>query len=831
MSSIRICTEQPLFETAPDFYGLFFEDINRSGDGGLYPEMLRNRAFEDSILPERCKPLDGTYGFVTPEGWRDQFNNGEGLKRWMDGIEETPVPAWYARDAGMSLDFHDTLNKNRLASLTIDFEPGGYVTNIGFRGLSLVQGQHYEFYMFARGNVSLTVSLESKDRHVYAAKTLDITGTGYQRYDLTLCPDRTDPDARFTLESRAGGSLNLGFTSLMPRDTYKGHGMRKDLMEMLHNTHSGFLRFPGGCIVEGFTRETAVRFPHMIGPVWERPSHNLMWHYRTTNGLGYHEYLQICEDLDLEPMYVINCGITCQGRKPELFEGEELEQWIQEAFDAIDYAIAPADSRWGSLRAQAGHPQPFKLTYLEIGNENDKDVYFSRYEKFYHAIHEKYPQLKLISNTHTENRGLPTQIVDEHLYSTADTFVTVAKKYRNYDRSGPQIFIGEYAVTSGLDIGNLKSALAETMYLMEAEKNQDLVRLTAYAPLFQNVDYTAWYPNLIAFNNHACFGIPFYHALAMLARSHGRSLLKTEADVRSGYPEPEGLNGLIAYQPGIFVKNVHVNGKTAAFSHGIIGSVQSHGNGILELTSDYIDELEGYPNTGHIPMHTAFVTFGDTEESSSTFELEVLLQSPEQEIDLAVWVHSTPMLFSRDETNPFYTSWNPIYTDRYVWSIKQGTGRFASVNRFNYSYFGTECRLPIRYGEYNRFQVKTRHGGFDCYLNGRLVQTASMVPYPMVAELASEDDTYIYVKIVNIDKTEEAVEICLDCEIDAEYEAELLTGHPKDTNSLDEPEKVCPISRTFSNGSGAFTYLAPAYSFTVLKLRKAVLGSGRESIS
>ena len=359
------------------------------------------------------------------------------------------------------------------------------------------------------------------------------------------------------------------------------------------------------------------------------------------------------------------------------------------------------------------------------------------------------------------------------------------------------------------------------MYLMEAEKNQDIVRLTAYAPLFQNVDYTAWYPNLIAFNNHTCFGIPFYHALSMLARNHGKSLLRTEADFRSGYPEPEGLNGLIAYQSGILVKNVQVNGKAAGFSHGIIGGVHSHEDGALELTSDYIDELEGYPNMGHIPMHTAFVTFGDKEEHSSTYELEVLLQSPEQDIDIAVWVHSTPMLFSRDETNPFYTSWNPVYTDRYVWSIKQGIGRFASVNRFNYSYFGTECQLPIRYGEYNRFQVITRHGGFDCYLNGQLVQTAQMVPYPMVAELASEDDTFIYVKIVNIGKTEEAVNICLDCPIDAVYEAELLTGHPKDTNSLDEPDKICPVSRTFSNGAGSFTYLAPAYSFSVLKLRKA----------
>ena len=823
MSSIKICTKKALFDTAPDFYGLFFEDINRSGDGGLYPEMLRNRAFEDSILPKRCEPLKGTYGFVTPEGWRDQFNNGEGLERWLEGIEKTPVPAWYAHGVSMELNVEDRLNANRLAALGLTFEPGGSVTNIGFRGLSLVQGQSYDLYLFAKGRVKLSVNLESADCHVYARESLDIDAPEYTRFDLSLCPDQTDPDARFTLRSDSGGTLMIGFISLMPRDTYKGHGMRKDLMEMLKNTHSRFLRFPGGCIVEGFTKETAIRFPHMIGPVWERPSHNLMWHYRTTNGLGYHEYLQICEDLDLEPMYVVNCGLTCQGRKPEFFEGEELEQWIREAFDAIDYAIAPARSRWGRLRAQAGHPEPFKLTYLEIGNENDREVYFSRYEKFYHAIHQRYPPLKLISNTHTEKLGLPTQIVDEHLYSTADTFVTAAKKYCDYHRNGPEIFIGEYAVTSGLDIGNLKSALAETMYLMDAEKNQDIVRLTAYAPLFQNVDYTAWYPNLIAFNNHACYGIPFYHALSMLSKSHGQRLLCTRSDVKNGYPEPEGLNGLIAYQEGTRVRNVKVDGRPAGFSHGIIGSVTHHEDGSLELTSDYTDQLEGYPNMGHIPPHTAFVTFGEEETSHCTYDLEVLLLSPDQEIDIAVWAHSTPMLFSRDETDPFYTSWNPVYTDRYVWSIKQGQGRFASVNRFNYSCFGSTIPLPIRYGEYNHFQVVTRHGGFDCYLNGLLVQTAEMVPYPMIAELASEDDTYIYVKIVNFDKTHEAVEICLDCAIQAIYEAELLTGCPKDTNSLEEPLKVSPVTRTFDNGADTFTYQAPAYSFSVLRLKKAIL--------
>lgn len=825
MNTMNISANQTLFDTAPDFYGLFFEDINRSGDGGLYPEMLRNRAFEDSILPERCIPLEGTYGFVTPEGWRDQFNNGEGLKRWMNGLEPTPVPAWYASDARMRLDYKDTLNASRLASMDICFNPGGRITNIGFRGLSLVRQETYHFYMFAKGNVSLSVKLESRDGILYACDSLDINTQEYTRYDLRLTSSHTDGDARFILEAGESGTLNVGFTSLMPQNTYKGHGMRTDLMEMLRGTHSRFLRFPGGCIVEGFTRETAIRFSHMVGPVWERPSHNLMWHYRTTNGLGYHEYLQICEDLDLEPMYVINCGLTCQGRKPEFFEGEELDQWIQEAFDAIEYATAPPDSKWGKVRADAGHPEPFKLKYMEIGNENDGEVYFCRYKKFYQAIHERYPDLILISNTHTEKHGLPTQIADEHLYSTADTFVTAAKKYGSYDRQGPDIFIGEYAVTSGPDIANLKSALAETAYLMDAEKNQDIVKLTAYAPLFENVNYTAWYPNLIAFHNHGCYGIPFYHALSMLAQSHGKKVLKTEVEAKDGYAVPEGLNGLIAYQKGTRARNVRVDGKPVEFSHGVIGEVIRQEDGSLELVSDYEDELSGYPNTGYIPPNTAFVTFGEEERACCTYELEVMLDSPSCEIDIAVWVHSTPMLFSRDETNPFFTSWNPIYTDRYVWSIKQGTGKFASVNRFNYSYFGSQAALPICYGQYNHFKVVTHYGGFDCYLNGILVQRAVMVPYPMVSGLASEDGPYIYIKIVNLASTGEPVEIHLDCPVKPGYTATLLTGNPKDTNSFDEPLKVSPTVHTYGNGSPDFIYQAPGYSFSVLKLEKSIIQS------
>ena len=208
-------------------------------------------------------------------------------------------------------------------------------------------------------------------------------------------------------------TVRFGYSSLIPDDTFLGHGLRKDLVNMLKDTSSRFLRFPGGCIVEGFTKETSMHFYNTIGPEWKRPSHNLMWHYRTTNGLGYHEYLQLCEDLHLEPLYVINCGLTCQGRRGVLIEGDELTQWLQEAIDAIEYAIAPEDTYWGSKRAAAGHPAPFSMTYVEIGNENLGSEYISRYKFFYQKLKSKFPDIKFIANIHVENEGLDADLVDE----------------------------------------------------------------------------------------------------------------------------------------------------------------------------------------------------------------------------------------------------------------------------------------------------------------------------------------------------------------------------------------------------------------------------------
>lgn len=230
----------------------------------------------------------------------------------------------------------------------------------------------------------------------------------------------------------------------------------------------------------------------------------------------------------MEPMYVCNCGMTCQGRKSVLLEGEALDEMVQDTLDAIEYAIGSKESKWGRLRASMGHPEPFKMTYLEIGNENWGPDYEKRYNMIYKKVKELYPQIKTIANEHVEKNGCPAECVDEHFYNTTEFFAERVNYYDDYDRKGPKIFVGEVAVNEGNYMGQLYAALGEAAFLMGIEKNQDIVTLASYAPLFENVNYRAWYPNLIRFNNHQSLGIPTYYVWKMFGQNRGEYVVRSE---------------------------------------------------------------------------------------------------------------------------------------------------------------------------------------------------------------------------------------------------------------------------------------------------------------
>ena len=857
MTTIQVKTSSVRFPAAPNLYGLFFEDINRSGDGGLYPEMLRNRSFEDSILPKRCTFLPNGLDFITPNGWKDQFNNGEGLRRWSPDLKPTPVPGWYAVNASICLDQEDVLNDKREAALHVHFYADSCIYNDGYKGIPCEAGTALNGYMFLKSasgvSSTLTLSLRSADlSKVYARAEVTISAdgnidknanensadnaadstdykadrnAGYIKYDFTFTPDATDWNGVFVIESAQPADILIGYTSLRPADTYLGHGLRKDLMEMLRDTSSTFFRFPGGCIVEGFTKETSMRFPGTIGPEWERPSHQLMWHYRTSNGLGFHEYLQLCEDLNLEPLYVINCGLTCQGRREELFEGEELEEWLQQACDAIDYAIAPQDTPMGQLRAAAGHPAPFKMTYIEIGNENLGEDYLVRYRKFYDALKARYPQLKYIANIHVEKEGLSCDLADEHYYNTPEFFARQYHMFDDYDRKGPQIFIGEYAVTSGDDVGNLRSAIAESMYLLGIENNQDIVAMTAYAPLFNHVHYTSWAPDLIAFDNHQAYGIPFYHALCMLAANRGKDVVETSYDAPAAYEQTIGLTGLITNGPGVKVRNLSVNGAPVSPSHNIVSSLKE-ADGTYETWETDNTELMKTPGLSVkevLSQIKTYVTFGDEEVEKTVYETDLYLTDPSVKASLAFWIHNNTMLHNQDETLAGKSKlWTPVYTNRYTLSLENGEAYVDAINRGRYTWRGPHKQIAsLRCGEWMKVRVEAEHECIRFFIDGQLVMEQPVVSFPTIASSASTEENTIYLKIANISNAPEQVEISLDCDVQDTYELTVLTGDsPKAENTFENPRAVSPCTTQAAGASRTFPYSAPACSLSILKLTK-----------
>ena len=813
---IRAGGERPV---APDLYGLFFEDINRAGDGGLYPEMLRNRAFEDGLVPAGCTAdPDGEF-LTTRQGFREPFAHGEGTAEWAARVPYTPVPGWYAFDAEMRTVTEDTLNPCREAALKVSFRPGGFLRNIGFHRIPAAKGGRMLFYAFwkAEEPVPLTVRVMGKDGACLASARLEAPAGAYGRSDACLVPAADDFEACFEIACDTAAVVTIGFASLMPAETYHGHGLRRDLAELLESTRSRFMRWPGGCVVEGLNKQSAMRFTYTVGPVWERKSTWNLWHYRATNGFGFHEFLQLCEDMGMEALYVVNCGMTCQGREPEFFDEQETRGMLEETMMAIEYAAGDISTRWGALRAEMGHPAPFALKYIEIGNENDGPEYDRRYRLFYQELRRTHPEIILISNAHTEKRGLPTQYVDEHYYFDWQFFAQSGRLYDAYPRDGVKVFLGEYAVTRGQDVGTLRSALSEARFLMGLESNPEAVRLASFAPLFENVLYKQWNPNLISFDNHRSCGLPVLHILGLLGASRGTRLLGCETDTEMLCPEKYGFCGVIAYRPGLRMRAPAYNGARAALRKEVIGHWLERGEDLVSdcTGNEKLDSITRFP----IQLTIANGLFTDRKANRGEFSAEVYMDAQTPKFALTFWAHnsSEPGVMTL-EPEPGLPAPKGVYsladTEYYTWTVENGRGRNLYLYRYQEHPLNAAADLPIRWGEYNTFTVKTGGSGFDCYLNGVFVCHGEDRKYGRVEAVATMDDKTLYLKLLNNSDRDETVRITSGLPLAGGYAWTCVRGEPGAKNTLDAPERIRAEHGTAPAGAGAYT--APAWSFSVL---------------
>jgi alpha-L-arabinofuranosidase len=524
---IDIDAQQRGPRVSPMLYGIFYEDINHAADGGLYAELIRNRSFEDG--PRFGAPAD-------MQAWSTYAAAPSQLTATLiQHSKKTPL-----------------LNSVQHNALQLDIKASTAspvcLVNEGFWGINTVQGRTYKLTFWAKATKykgTVKATLCSKDGKALYAESV-VSGfpadKAWHKYEATLQSDANDPQAQFALVFDGVGTVQLDVVSLFP-PTFKNreNGMRPDLANMLWQMHPKFMRFPGGCFVEGQeSPDNAFRWERTIGPIEQREGHwNVNWGYRTTDGLGYHEYLQLAEDLGAKPLYVVNVGLWHGGMTPY----DSIQSWIDECLNAIEYANGPVTSKYGALRAKNGHPEPFGLEYLEVGNENNQpdprqqsDHYYERYEQFYKAIRAKYPDMKIIGNVVAWGDDnpkwgskLPVDLLDEHYYRTPGWFAEAFHKYDSYDRRGPKVYVGEYAVTNGFgNLGNMNAALGEAVYMMGMENNSDIVELASYAPIFVNENDAKWRPDMIRFSSSRVMGTPSYYVQQLMPQHIGTQVVKVQ---------------------------------------------------------------------------------------------------------------------------------------------------------------------------------------------------------------------------------------------------------------------------------------------------------------
>lgn len=511
---INVDAANPGIKVSPNLYGIFFEDINHAADGGLYAELISNRSFEDS---DNAIPT-----------WRTSASNGASI------TSQLVSKALLNNAQGKALQITVKADKAATASLI----------NEGFWGINAVQGRTYKLSLFAKGNYKggLKARLISADgKTVYAETTVDAAiGKKWNKYTAELTANANDPKAQFELVFDGKGSVTLDVVSLFP-PTFMNRpkGLRPDLAQLLYNIRPKFVRFPGGCYVEGQeSPENAFHWEKTIGPIEQRPGHkNVNWRYRTSDGMGFDEYLQLAEDLNAKPLYVVNVGLWHGGMTPV----DSIQPWIDECMNALEYANGPVTSKYGALRAKNGHPEPYNIEYLEIGNENNQpdpalqsDHYYERFKKFKDAVLAKYPNMHLIGNVVAWGDDNPTwdskesvELLDEHYYRNPAWFAENFNKYDTYNRKGSEIYVGEYAVTQGFgNMGSLDAALGEAVYMMGIENNSDIVTMASYAPIFANLNDRMWAPDMIQFTSDKVFGTPSYYVQNLMANNIGTRVLK-----------------------------------------------------------------------------------------------------------------------------------------------------------------------------------------------------------------------------------------------------------------------------------------------------------------
>lgn len=802
---IEIDVASPSHAISPRLYGVFFEDINFGSDGGLYAELVKNGAFE---FPD---PL---------MGWTRLRGGGSGGE--IQVANDKPV------------------SDSNPHYLRIDAEESGEdfgVENAGYRGMGVREGNRYLFSAQVRTKEStpgsLQIALVDENGDQIAAAQIDGITNEWSEKRVALVPNRTVQKARLALICAMPGTVNLDLVSLCPEKTWKGrpHGLRADLVQLLSDLKPSFVRFPGGCIVEGSELKTRYQWKTTIGDLVDRQliinrwnkefAHRLTPDYFQSFGVGFFEFFQLADDLGAEPMPILNCGMACQFNSGQLAPLDELDPYIDDALDLIEFANGPADSPWGARRAEMGHPAPFDLKMLGVGNEQWGGEYFDRYERFAAVLSEKHPDIELISGSGPfpsderfryawgRLRGLEAQVVDEHCYAMPDWFLRAATRYDSYSRSGPKVFMGEFAAQS-VDIcspdnrNNLRCALAEAAFLTGIERNSDVVVMSSYAPLLAHEDAWQWRPDLIWFDNLDAYATPNYYVQQLFSLHRGDVVLPVELnDPRP--PDPaEGRIGLATERASAEFKELRVtrNGETLYDSASPLGE-----KGTTTFRGRW-EARDGVVRQSDLNA-TGRIQFGDPAWRDYTLSMKARKTAGGGGLSVIV----------RNSRGGSYIQWNLGGPQNNNFTVQANIATHSEDKTTVSRVKGT-----IEPNRWYDVRVELEGDHLRCYLDGKLVHDLEIPPpaLPRLYAAASRDDHSgeVILKVVNAADEDAEIDVVLRgvSKVESPADVIVLHGKPDDENTLANPDRIVPMSHKIEAGAPQFRQKLRPYSLTIMRL-------------
>ncbi|MFC8349436.1 alpha-L-arabinofuranosidase C-terminal domain-containing protein [Streptomyces sp. NPDC057280] len=773
-------------------YGVFFEDINRAADGGLYAELVQNRSFEYSTA---------------------------------DNTSYTPLTAWTVDGAGQVVNDAGRLNARNRNYLSLG--AGSSVTNAGYNtGIHVEKGKRYDLSVWARAasGTTLTVTLQDADGSLATARRVAVTKRGWAKYTATFTATRTSSAGRLTVGSAAAAALDM--VSLFPRDTYRNepNGLRKDLAEKIEALHPGFVRFPGGCLVNtgsmedyseasGYQRKRSYQWKDTVGPVEERATNANFWGYNQSYGLGYYEYFRLSEDIGAMPLPVVPALVTGCGQNRAVDDEALLKRHIQDTLDLIEFANGPVTSEWGGKRARMGHPKPFHLTHIEVGNEeNLPEAFFARFKEFRAAVQAKYPGITVISNSGPDdsgstfdtawqlNKDARVDMVDEHYYNSTQWFLQNNDRYDSYDRNGPKVFLGEYA-----SWGNaFKNGLAEAAYMTGLERNADVVKLASYAPLFANEDYVQWQPDLIWLNNHAAWNSANYEVQKLFMNNVGDRVVPSAA---TGTPALTGpLTGAVGLSTWA---------TTAAYDD--VRVTDADGNSLL--SDDFSGDASQWTHTGGGSWS---IQDGQYVQTDVAAENTMVSAGDPNWHDYDLKVKAT----KKSGKEGFLVAFGVKDTGNYYWWNLGGWGNTQSA--VEQAVDGGKSTLisqpgAIETGRAYDIDVKVRGRQVTLYLDGQewgsFTDDKPAEPFRQVVT-RDEKTGDLIVKVVNAQAAAARTAIDLGgAKVASKARVTTLTADANAVNTETETP-VAPVRSTFDGVADTFTYTFPANSVTFLRIRQ-----------